>query len=483
MKQIVIIDPRAAFLQDLNTRIMLEEYDFIADTAPALENAFSFIKNDGSTVAVVCDLALDETATTFKTRLPAGTQVYGYCTAAEGRFKFSELSIPCVGIINKSSALLGILEQDPPPVLENVTTPKKEVPQQPQSAPIQQRQEVHQVVPPPTPPPVPVQKTGAEKLTETATQRLNEQADRGIEQDVRDNILHHRMKTQRKTKVITVYAAKGGVGKTTIASNTAVCLALTNNGRSKFRVCIVDYNIDFGDVCTTLNLNPKGANMVYWARDIRERIAKGEAPEAVKYDKMDMERTWLQKMDSTGLYALIAPVVHEDSMDIGEEELTIMIRNIIENGDFDYVVCDTGNNTRDSSVIALEMAEKILLVATQDVTTANCNDAFINTMKKIGFDTEKIKLIINNIIPAQATGISVSDIEKSFDYDCIARIKRNDDIVKSNNFGTPIVFTPNHDFTKQVRAIVNYITKDVIEGAPEEPKKKSFSFFGNKKGR
>ena len=59
------------------------------------------------------------------------------------------------------------------------------------------------------------------------------------------------------------------------------------------------------------------------------------------------------------------------------------------------MVCDTGNNTRDCSIISLEKADEVLLVVTQDVNTANCNSSFLSTMRKVGFDMNKIRLVIN----------------------------------------------------------------------------------------
>ena len=563
MKHLVVADPRPAFLQDLSTRVMLEERSLLIDTVTVPEKLFEHIRQ-GSLV-ILCDLAIDETTPNLTNRLPENVQIYGYCTTADGRFKFSDIGIPCIGVVTKSATLLDMLEENPIPVMEGVKMPPKRQPaqisepqtakaEQPyngQSQPAVQAQE-HFSLPrteggpargrgeelaapsygangghrqmeprntapsrmepvydpgydmtPQTPPQRNISesnyrpatttpqaeppdsdsfKTGAEKLSSSRASRMNKEADREIEEEAMSTAL----RKSRKTKVITVYAAKGGVGKTTIASNTAVCMALTTNGRSKFRVCIADYNIDFGDVCTTLNLDPRGANMVHWAQDIRERMEKGERPEDINYDKQDLEETWLQKMKDVGLYALIAPVVHEDSMDIGEHELTVMIRNLIDNGDFDFIICDTGNNTRDSSVIALETADIVFMVATQDVTTANANDAFISTMKKIGFDLNKVKLIINNIMSSQSTGISVKDIEKSFPYSCVARIKRDEEIIKSNNTGTPIVYNSSHDFTKQIRGTIKYITKDIIPSSPKEQQKKKssasgISLFGKKR--
>lgn len=295
-----------------------------------------------------------------------------------------------------------------------------------------------------------------------------------------DNDLLLRQVEQKRTRVISVYAAKGGVGKTSIAAELATCLALTSNGRRKFRVCIVDYNIDFGDIASTLDLDEKGPNMTYWAEVIRASIAAGESPDTISFTQQEMEKYYLQRVDSRfDAYALSAPVMHEDSMYIKSAELEVMLRNIAENGGFDYVICDTGNNTRDASVIAMERADYILLVVTQDVTTANCNASVLRTLRDTGFDTNKVRLVINNVMPARETGISVQEVEETFAYQCVCRIKRTPDIIRANNTGAPLVLhQPKHDYTKQIRRIVSFVTTGEV--VHDEPKK---SLFGRSKKR
>ena len=283
------------------------------------------------------------------------------------------------------------------------------------------------------------------------------------------------------TKTISVYAAKGGVGKTSISVETAYCLALTNNGRRNFRVCILDYNIDFGDVASTLELDPAGNSMVSWAEEIQSRLDAGENPEKIVYSKRQLEMNCLQRVnDRLDLYVLMAPIAHEDSMGISAMALDVMIRNVIDNGKFDFVICDTGNNTRDASIIALTYSDSILLVATQDVTTANCNFAMLRTMDQISirgkkFDKSKVKLVINNIIPTREAGISVAEVEETFPYECVARIERTPDIIKANNVGKPLVLNQKHKYSKQIFKIVRYLTAGTVE--PEEAPKKKFSFF------
>ena len=311
-------------------------------------------------------------------------------------------------------------------------------------------------------------KTTASKMRKTKQERNNRSMDDDIDEDLRLR------KAVQRTKVVTVYSAKGGVGKTSIATELAVCLALTSNGRRRFRVCIVDYNIDFGDVATTLELRDDGPNMSYWASEIRGMLENDKEPDDIQFTREDMESHYLQKMKDTGLYALCAPITHEDSMLVKPTELEIMLRNIIDHGEFDFVICDTGNNTRDSSIIALDHSEYVLLVATQDVTTANCNASVLRTLQDAGFDTDKVRLVVNSVLSSRETGISVQEVEETFPYKCVARIKRTNDIIKANNLSRPLVYKPNHDYTKQIQRIVRYITEG--ERMDEPQKKKLFSF-------
>lgn len=298
--------------------------------------------------------------------------------------------------------------------------------------------------------------------------------------EAEDDYIPPKSTAAKKAKVVTVYAAKGGVGKTTIATELAVYLALTSSGRGRLRVCIVDYNIDFGDVRSVLGMPADGPDMSAWALDIRERIEDGENPDEISYTK-DEIKDYLQVMDRCKLRALLAPITHEDSMDIGRKELDIMLRNVIENGGFDFVVCDTGNNTRDSSVFALEAADTILLVSTQDATAATCNTSSMEALQKYGLDLRKVRMVINNCMASRITGISVKEVEEAFLYPCIARIPHDASVIRANNLSVPVVYQANHDVTQAIRKIVNYLLdKKAVKTL--SPKKASFfkSLFGGK---
>lgn len=329
------------------------------------------------------------------------------------------------------------------------------------------------------PPPISEPVSAVTQIEELHQENEKNFAEQALQEDLK-------VQAKKPAAVISVYSAKGGVGKTTLSSEIAVCLAMTSTGRRKLKVCVVDYNIDFGDVITTLAFGKDSlATSADWATEIKYRLGLGEAPESIQYTENEIKSDFLRtcKYGRAGnqieVYGLIAPATHEDSMDIGEDELAIMLDNLINNGGFDYIICDTGNNTRDSSVVALQRAKHVLLVCNQDISTANCNNSFLDTMRKIDFNLGKVRIVVNNVVPSREARISVAEVQDAFsDYPCVGCVNRTMDVVAANNQGIPLVFDPDHEYTKQIRQITKFITdgERFVDEYTEPEKKKGFFF-------
>lgn len=294
---------------------------------------------------------------------------------------------------------------------------------------------------------------------------------------------------KKPAKVITVFSAKGGVGKTTIACELATFLSLTDHGKGKFRVCLVDYDLMFGDILSTLNFNPNQVNMMDWIADLDKKHKEGQEWNTISYDAGQIER-FLQKKEESGLYSLIAPITNFDYMKIPGEEIVnlcgTMLRNIVENGDFDFVIVDTGNNIEDATYVSLERADEILLILTQSMNSANCNNNFLNTMNHLSFDLSKVRIVINKAKPAKGVGISVNELQEALKnpvtnqpFECYAKIKDNDAVQNAENVGEPMVYKSSHEFTKSIGEIAHHVIGDTF--VLSKPKKKRFSFFRRNK--
>lgn len=507
MLKFIVVDARKNFLDDIRTRLLLDDernIDVVSELSSAdnLHNAINAYKPD---IVAICENIVE----TQEDWNYADVTIVGYALTEYGTSLFGKFGLPCYGIVRNTAHLLNLMEG---PIPKSETSEMAKTAQQPVAN-------------------TPVTENAPEKISEkrednednkghvattleyrdtTASPDENDTLTETIEsapkQNIRDEYnkqpqyvqtrksqieqLHERKKIilqedaaqeklnadlirkKKPAQVVTVYSSKGGVGKTTLSTEIASYLALTEHGRGRYQVCIADYNIDFGDVRATLGLQNDGPDMTIWAMDIRERIQNGEAPENIQYTKSEIGE-YLQEVDKIGLYALCAPNTHEESMDIGQNELAVMLRNLVQNGGFDFVVCDTGNNTRDSSFCALEMADHIFLVVTQDVNAASCNKSVLETFEAIDFDMSKIRLVINKIMPVKYTGVQTKDLEDYFDkFPCVARIKNDMDIVKTNNLSQPIVLQPNHDVTKELQKIVAFLTQD--DGASAIPVKRGF---------
>lgn len=513
MSKFLIVDSRVAYSQDMNTRIDIEDYRDIEAEAMLYSNYESFQQKIIQThydVVVISNVIFD--MPDFK--LPTNIKILGYLEKKEdSEESFKKNNIKCLGFFKKSGYMLDGLEEidlndDPVNHTEDATPSEDD---SKNTANIKQSEKAETAI--------------TEQLSNDNDDKSvsdigesfkfcvncgnkisssikfcphcghrneSETPSDSFSDIIRNNAIERDeapeetvklverdiSRNKHKCKIITVYAAKGGVGKTTISTSIAVLLAMTSTDRRRTKVCIVDYNIDFGDVRPTLGFSSKGVNLMTWASDIDARVEEGEEPEDINYTQEEIETRFLQKKtfnkilygQNVELYGLIAPIIHEDSMEVSGNAIDVMIRNLRDNGDFDYIICDTGNNTRDSTFTALEIADKVLLINTQDVTTVSCNDSFLKTMENFEeFDVNKINLVINNIVPAKETGVSVKDIEETVPFTCIARIRHNTGVILANNKGVPLVFDSGTQFTKEISNIISVITD---EGLKVNTKKK-----------
>jgi pilus assembly protein CpaE len=193
-------------------------------------------------------------------------------------------------------------------------------------------------------------------------------------------------------RVVAVFSPKGGVGRTTIAVNTAVAAA----SEPGCDVVLVDGSFQFGDVGVLLNLNPRNKSI---AELVPELEAGGDP------DSLDT----FVITHSTGVRVLLAP----PSPEMAELVTPAAIRRVLEvlRAKSDLVVVDCAAAFSDSTLAILDVADVILTVLTLEITSIKNMRLFLEVTEQLGYPPEKMELVLNRA--DSALGIRVADVEHS----------------------------------------------------------------------
>jgi pilus assembly protein CpaE len=233
-------------------------------------------------------------------------------------------------------------------------------------------------------------------------------------------------------KVITVFSAKGGCGKTTVSTNLGAMLA------SEFgqHVCLVDLDLEFGDVAISLQLVP--------AHNIYDAVAMGKSLDA------DGLRGLLTP-HSTGLQALTAPISPDTHQSI-KPELVERILDLLA-AEFDVVIVDTPPSFDDTVLATFDRTDVLVLLTTMDVPAIKNLKIAIETLHMLNFSPDKTRVIVNR--SDSRVGLNVGDVEKSIRLPVTGRIPSSRDVPTSTNRGAPLAIeNPRHPVSQALRDFI-----------------------------
>lgn len=221
-----------------------------------------------------------------------------------------------------------------------------------------------------------------------------------------------------QTKVITVFSTKGGVGKTTIATNLAVAIARN----TKKRVCVLDLDLQFGDVAVMMNLSVK--NTIY---DLVKDINNVDS---------DLINDYLTT-HFTGVNVLPAPLRPEYAEFIDSKHIERILALL--NGSFHYVIIDVPATFQDIVLTALDNSEKILVVATLDLPTIKNIKVGLNLMENLKYKN-KLQVVLNKA--NEQYGVNFSEFEETVGYPIWVHIPEDSNtVITSANKGIPFVMS------------------------------------------
>jgi pilus assembly protein CpaE len=245
-------------------------------------------------------------------------------------------------------------------------------------------------------------------------------------------------------RIITFFSPKGGVGRTTIATNLAVALHQT----TEKPVVLVDGSLPFGDIAVILNMSPK-------AKTIADLIGSFEQADADLVESILVQH-------STGIKVLLAPATPESTELIKAEDIKKVLEILRER--YAYIVVDTWPSFQEQVITMLDVADTILTLMTLEITSLKNVRVFMEIAEKLGYGEEKVQLVANR--NDSSGGIKASDVEASLGRKIPHTIVSDGrTLVLAVNRGVPFV-TSNRD---------SQVSKDIftlaakLAGAATEP--------------
>lgn len=175
-------------------------------------------------------------------------------------------------------------------------------------------------------------------------------------------------------KIVVIYSPKGGTGCTTIATNLAIQLQSPES-----RVALIDANLQFGDVAVFLN--EQGKNTIL---DLAPRV-----------DDLDPEivEDVLVTHSGSGIRILAAPSRPEMAEKVTGEQFNKVISYLKTL--YHYVIVDTSSILTDIVLSAIDIADLIVLITTQDIPAIKSSKAFLSLADAIRVDRRRILFTMN----------------------------------------------------------------------------------------
>ena len=217
------------------------------------------------------------------------------------------------------------------------------------------------------------------------------------------------------TRIFSVFAPKGGVGKTTIAFNLAVSM-----GQMDQRTVLIDGSLQFGDLRALLKVPTDAPSILDLPTD---RIAESDLGDVL----------W---RDPSGIDILLAPPRIEmaemvTSRDI--EKVLSLLRRV-----YAVIVIDMSSYVNDVNLAFLDASDTIVEIVTYDSTTIHNTVAIADTFRAIGYAASKVRYLINRA--DSSGGIEPAALERALGRVPEHRVVSDGLLViQSNNEGVPFV--------------------------------------------
>lgn len=252
-------------------------------------------------------------------------------------------------------------------------------------------------------------------------------------------------KKDSSSKIITIYSNKGGIGKTTVATNLAVELAKSTGDK----VALIDLNLKLGDVSTFLNINPP-FDVSYVIKNL---IGKNDEALCSAFEKYK----------DLSLYVLSDPNYIEEAECITPQQIKDLF-NVVKKT-FHYVIIDMSSSIDANSLQILDDSDLILFTTIVNIPAIRNCQRCMNLFRSRRYPKNKVKILINRYM--ENDEIKIDDIETTLGEKVYWKIPNNYfSIMESINKGIPVSEVNfGSNISNSFKDLAVKISDDIVEQA------------------
>jgi len=260
----------------------------------------------------------------------------------------------------------------------------------------------------------------------------------GMSRRLRDRQDAAAVEPQRRT--IVVASAKGGAGKTVIAVNLAVTIALAERRQA----AIVDLDLQFGDVASALLLAPE------------HTIADAVEASDISPAGATALKVFLTRHAPTDLFALCAP----ESPATADSITVAKVSSILDalSMEFRHQVIDTAAGLGEHGLAALDKATDIVVVVDLDVPSVRGSRKFLEALDEIGLRAARRHIVLNRA--DSKVGLDADEVAAVLSVPIDVALPSSRNVPLSYNEGRPLVLSrPRHPFARRIEDLAERIIR------------------------
>jgi len=239
--------------------------------------------------------------------------------------------------------------------------------------------------------------------------------------------------------IIAVFGVKGGVGKTTLATNLAVALAQ----ESSASVALVDLDVPFGDIALLLDIHPE--------QDILDALDEEVLD--------DLER--LQNLlvhTNHGVHVLSSPLAPDDAGTLDSRRVGRLLSRL--SALYQFVIVDTPLGLTELTAAALDVSELAMLVTTPEIPALRRTHACLRLLQGLEFPTSKLQVVLNRV--ESKTRVTAAEAIDALSHPVAWRVANDYAAMQSAALGRPVVQSqPKSRLARDIQSIARQLA-----GAP-----------------